>query len=430
MATLNKPQTLSRSAKCVRCKCTIHVGGKAMLDVNGAWYHYPTCGKTATEDDLDALINGGEVEEPDDDDNPEEIDDTNTNVIEAVSREVKYQLGQAKTELRTLVNERLQTTFNEQMPGTINKIATGIQTTVGVMLADALEATKNEMKAETSKQIARILNEGIVRQEIVIKDGDTVRELKGEVFHPRFQWLMKLALAGKPIFIPGPTGSGKTHLGQQLARALGRPFGMISCSPGMTETKLAGRSIPKLMTGEDVYRSTEFVKCYEHGGVFLFDEMDAADATVLLVINSALANGVMPLPDRTDNAYAKMHKDFVCIGAANTFGAGADRQYVGRNRLDEATLDRFRMGTVPIDYAPAIERALCPDPTLYDTFILWRNAIRANRLERVLSTRFMRDAYDMAQVGATLTDIAHAFFAGWPVEQVKKVYGGKLPDLE
>jgi hypothetical protein len=40
------------------------------------------------------------------------------------------------------------------------------------------------------------------------------------------------------------------------------------------------------------------------------------------------------------------HKDFICIAAANTFGMGANRVYVGRNQLDAATLDRF----VPFDW--------------------------------------------------------------------------------
>lgn len=39
---------------------------------------------------------------------------------------------------------------------------------------------------------------------------------------------------------------------------------------------------------------------YEEGGVFLLDEVDAADANVLLVINQALANGHLPVPNRTD----------------------------------------------------------------------------------------------------------------------------------
>ena len=37
----------------------------------------------------------------------------------------------------------------------------------------------------------------------------------------------------------------------------------------------------------------------------------------------------------------KRHPDSIVIAAANTWGKGADREYVGRNQLDAAFLDRF-----------------------------------------------------------------------------------------
>ena len=95
-----------------------------------------------------------------------------------------------------------------------------------------------------------------------------------------------------------------------------------------------------------------------NGGVFLFDEIDAADANVLLVVNSALANGRMSVPSRHDQPVAKKHSEFVCIAAANTFGRGADRVYVGRNELDEATLDRFRIGNAPRFQRPRLRKRL------------------------------------------------------------------------
>src|SRR5690606_18485555 len=116
-------------------------------------------------------------------------------------------------------------------------------------------------------------------------------------------------------------------------------FGSVSCTAGMSESALTGRAIPDLTTGKVVFQSTDFVACYESGGVFLLDEIDAADPNVMLVVNSALAIGHMPLPNRTDAPSATRHDDTVIICAANTWGTGADRQYVGRNQLDAAFLD-------------------------------------------------------------------------------------------
>jgi len=53
----------------------------------------------------------------------------------------------------------------------------------------------------------------------------------------------------------------------------------------------------------------------------------------------------------------KKHKNFVFICAANTYGKGADRRYVGRNALDAATLDRFIV--IDFNYDEALEDSLC-----------------------------------------------------------------------
>lgn len=251
---------------------------------------------------------------------------------------------------------------------------------------------------------------------------DPVR-VEGEVLHPKFDRLVRLALAGKPIFLPGPTGCGKTHTAIQLARVLDRPFGMLSCSPGMTESQILGRSVPKVTTGEEVYRVSEFVRLFENGGVFLFDEMDAADPSVLLVINAALANGRVPVPNRPERPIAVRHEDFVCVAAANTWGTGASREYVGRNPLDEATLDRFRIGTVPCEYVEAVERHVCPDVRLYRTIKGWREKMREAGVKRIISTRFFKDAYDMTVAGDNLRDIELALFGGWKNEETVKVLG-------
>ena len=109
---------------------------------------------------------------------------------------------------------------------------------------------------------------------------------------------------------------------------------------------------------------SQFVEFYEEGGLFLLDEIDAADANVLLVINQALANGHLPLPNRITNPQAKRHSDFVLIAAANTFGNDANRMYVGRNQLDESTLDRFRIGQVVMDYDRELEKSILADSDL------------------------------------------------------------------
>lgn len=258
--------------------------------------------------------------------------------------------------------------------------------------------------------------------EVQIKEGkNTVRKVEG-VFHAKFKRILSLAKRRKNIFIYGPTGCGKTHVCQQVAEALNLPFYFVSCTSGMSESTLGGRLLPTGNSGKFEYTISEFVKAYENGGVFLLDEMDAADPNVLLVINSALANKRMAVPNRPAKPYAIRHKNFVCIAAANTVGTGADRLYSGRNKLDAATLDRFAIGKVFMDYDPALETALCPDNELRELFLNYRDKVRTHRMERSMSTRFLQDAYEMkTEAEWTIEEIQEAFFEGWRDDEKNKV---------
>ena len=192
------------------------------------------------------------------------------------------------------------------------------------------------------------------------------------------------------ILLVGPTGSGKTRLVSDLATALGLPFAHVSCSAGLAESALLGRLLPIELGGRMTYVPAAFVRCFESGGVFLFDEIDAADPSTLLVINAALANGHLAIPSDPVNPTRVKHRDFLCVAAANTFGTGATAQYVGRTRLDEATLDRFRAWRCEVDYDANLETALIRADVL-----AWgravRVAIQTNAMKRVCSTRLLLD---------------------------------------
>jgi len=87
----------------------------------------------------------------------------------------------------------------------------------------------------------------------------------------------------------------------------------------------------------------------------MLDEMDSSDPDALVSINPALDGEFLDAPD----GMIERHKDFYFIGAANTWGAGATLDYIGRNALDGATLDRFAM--FAMDYDEKIEREIVHD---------------------------------------------------------------------
>lgn len=213
-----------------------------------------------------------------------------------------------------------------------------------------------ELKAIQSRLEA--LEKSPPAQTIAFKVNDSPARRVTGAAHPQLEKVVRKLAIGQPVFCPGPTGSGKSFLAKQAAEALGLEFYTVGCSIGMTEGSLVGRSQPEGANGAFVYTVTPFMRAYEKGGLFLIDEIDAADSSVLLCINNAIANGLLDLAGRHHNPRAKMNADFRVIAAANTFGRGADRMYVGRNALDESTLDRFRAGVVAVEYSRELEASL------------------------------------------------------------------------
>lgn len=286
-------------------------------------------------------------------------------------------------------------------------------------LAATVAAPAATVDVETVERIvdARLAAVPGVRIDVVRRDGSTFTAPHGA--RPEFARILRRAAAGLNIMLVGPAGSGKTHLAGMVAQALNRPFASLSCTAGMSESQLQGWLIPG-EGGAFEYLPSDFVRMYEGGGVFLLDEVDAADSNTLLFINQALANGGFNLPIRKGATRVQRHPDFVCIAAANTFGTGATMTYSGRERLDESTLDRFRAGMVAIDYDAALEQANV-DARLLEWGRKVRAGIQSARLQRVMSTRFLLDATRAIAAGETFDDMRETYFVGWKSDERAKV---------
>lgn len=215
----------------------------------------------------------------------------------------------------------------------------------------------------------------------------------------------------------GEAGTGKSTLCEHVAESLGLSYVYIPCSGGMSETKLVGRLTPNLNSGTDHWQHTPFTLAYANGGVVLVDEIDAADPNVLLVLNGLMEATFWVAPDGT---MLQRHADFVLLAAANTYGTGADRMYVGRNQLDAAFLDRWLVITV--DYDADLERSLITTPGLADLWHAARRKMRELKLRRVLSTRSMLRADALAQqCSMARADAVVAATEGWSDDERRKV---------
>lgn len=165
------------------------------------------------------------------------------------------------------------------------------------------------------------------------------------VMHHKFPLLASAVAARVNVLLVGPAGSGKTTAVEKVAETLGLQFyatGAVS-----SEYKLTG-----FIDAQGRIVSTAFRKAFEFGGLFLFGETDASMPGALLAFNTALANNWMDFPD----GVVQRHPDFRVVADANTFGTGADRVYVGRNKLDAASLDRYAV--IEWGYDEALEASL------------------------------------------------------------------------
>jgi cobaltochelatase CobS len=250
------------------------------------------------------------------------------------------------------------------------------------------------LKAELKKikgQLNLLENKKTVS--IVVQNDGLLKELGTQ--HKQFRQLLKYVQTKENIYLVGSAGSGKTTACQNIAKALDVPFyftGAIS-----SEYKLTG-----FINAQGTIVTTEFRKAYENGGLFLFDEIDASMPGALLAFNAALANNFMDFPDKK----IARHKDFYCIAAANTFGSGADRQYVGRNQLDAASLDRFIFFNWEID--EDLEREIAKDNEWVTYVQRIRQSIKRNNPRVLISPRASIKGAKLLAMGISRNEVEQA----------------------
>ena len=245
------------------------------------------------------------------------------------------------------------------------------------------------LKEEITTELGNLINKKIVEYTNnitiptvhVIKLKDKILgQTKSGFYHKSFEEILEHVELDEPIMLIGPAGSGKNVSIAQVADALGKK--MYYTNNASNEFKLTG-----FIDAGGNYRQTEFYKAFKNGGVFFLDEIDCSDPSALIVINSALANGYMAFPHETIDK----HPDFRIITAANTWGKGADLEYVGRNSLDASTLDRF--DTIFFEYDENLEQSLYPNNNVLEFMWSFRRAVLESRIHHIVSTRGIGKVY-------------------------------------
>lgn len=309
--------------------------------------------------------------------------------------------------------EPLETVAVEPKAGSETPQLDGIQEMLEKIAAGVVTSTMAQAEVRIQGLIAKVnaLQNTQVVMHVRLNEAP-IQKLSREA-HPLLPKALGILQAARlNLLLVGPTGSGKTTLAQQVAEAMGKRFGHICFTSGASESWLFGRQTP------NGFVNGEFAEMFENGGVFLGDEFDAADANLLLCVNTAIENKVLynPISGRTISA----HPDFYFVAGANTFGLGANAKFTGRNRLDEATLSRF--GTLYIDYNEGIEAKICADKSLLKKLHAARKNLAKRNATQGLSTRDIAKTVALINAGFSEGEAIHAAFtASWPQGLAKEV---------
>lgn len=226
------------------------------------------------------------------------------------------------------------------------------QAVVGLIAKTSAERIEAEIMGSVKTTIQDFIKSeygAIERKITTVIDGEH-KELKG-IQHEKFETVLKFVANNEPVFLTGPAGSGKNVLCKQIAEALGLDFYFTNAVT--QEYKLTG-----FTDAMGNFQETQFYKAFKNGGLFMLDEMDASIPEVLVILNAAIANRYFDFP--APIGYVEAHPNFRVIAAGNTVGQGASYEYVGRNQLDAASLDRFAVEK--IEYSEQIENSVaCGD---------------------------------------------------------------------
>jgi len=218
-----------------------------------------------------------------------------------------------------------------------------------------------------------------------------------------------------PAFLVGPAGTGKTTIAENVANEMKLDFYYA----GSVESPFQLRGF---LDAQGRLVKTPFRNAYENGGLFLFDELDASDPQAIVTVHAALDNGILDAPD----GLVKRHKDFRYLAAGNTWGHGANLDYIGRNALDGATLDRYAFSHV--DYDPDLEAKIAKTIGGEDA-LKWalivqqsRQAVAKLELRHIVSVRAIAYGAKLLKAGMTIEDVyAKTVLKGLPSDDAIKL---------
>jgi len=184
------------------------------------------------------------------------------------------------------------------------------------------------------------------------------------------------------IALVGPAGNGKTTTAEAALLALGYTYNVVDGTEFLTPADLVGFKSYSPTEGtiwQDA-RVAKMVRYAEQNDVpcaILINEWDALNPKTAMIFQGAFqdAGRYIELPGNPFEDRLMLPPNFVFVLTMNTYGTGATRQYVGRNAMDGATMDRVSI-----------------IPTVYENEA---NILQSKGYSRTLATRLEAWAKDV-----------------------------------
>lgn len=142
-----------------------------------------------------------------------------------------------------------------------------------------------------------------------------------------------------PLYVFGPTGSGKSSLIRQVAAKLNYPVFEITAHGRLEFADLAGHLTVE--NGSMRFQHGPLALAMTFGGLFLLNEIDLLDPATAAGLNGVLDGSPLCLPENGGEVISR-HPMFRFVATANTNGGSDDSGlYQGTLRQNLAFMDRF-----------------------------------------------------------------------------------------
>lgn len=211
--------------------------------------------------------------------------------------------------------------------------------------------------------------------------------------HRDFDKLLNLVANKVPVMMTGDAGSGKTFGAKSVAKALDLDFRIFSFT---NETSL-GRTMG-FMNATGQYVRTAVRDMYENGGVLILDEFDAANPNVAMALNNLLDGDEYTF----DDGQIARHPEFRYVACTNTYGKGANKQFNARNKMDDATMDRFVY--LAWEYDEVLERNLFGNTEATNAVLKIRANANKMGMNGLVTPRRTREVNKMVSIGFSVKD--------------------------